>query len=78
VQRLQGLEFIKKVEPLETNIIIFELDEDKITEVDFLEKLQENGISIIGMGQGKLRMVTHLDYTAEMHQHFLGILSNLS
>lgn len=74
---LQQLEFIRKVEPLETNIIIFELDQTKITEQDFLEKLQKNGISIIGMGQGKLRIVTHLDYTAEMHKHFLGILKNL-
>ncbi|MEW2921948.1 GntG family PLP-dependent aldolase [Muricauda sp. ANG21] len=74
---LSTLDFIKKVEPIETNIIIFELDESKITSADFLAKLTENHISIIGMGQGKLRIVTHLDYTDEMHQHFLKILKTI-
>lgn len=74
---LSTLDFIKKVEPIETNIIIFELDESKLTSVDFLTKLTENQISIIGMGQGKLRIVTHLDYTDEMHQHFLKILKTI-
>ncbi|MEM7486650.1 MAG: GntG family PLP-dependent aldolase [Bacteroidota bacterium] len=74
---LSKLEFIKKVEPIETNIIIFELDESKMASTTFLSKLEENHISIIGMGQGKLRIVTHLDYTAEMHDHFLEILQKI-
>ncbi|MFC4220400.1 threonine aldolase family protein [Flagellimonas marina] len=74
---LSTLDFIKKVEPIETNIIIFELDESKITSADFLAKLTEKQISIIGMGQGKLRIVTHLDYTDNMHQHFLKILQTI-
>jgi len=71
---LEQLAFIKKVEPIETNIIIFELDQTKLSEQDFLQKLEENGVSIIGMGQGKLRMVTHLGYSDEMHGQFLEIL----
>ncbi len=74
---LSSLDFIKKVEPIQTNIIIFELDESKMTSVDFLAKLTENQISIIGMGQGKLRIVTHLDYTDTMHQHFLKVLKTI-
>lgn len=74
---LEALEFIKKVEPIETNIIIFELDETKMSAENFLGKLEENHISIIGMGQGKLRIVTHLDYTKEMHEHFLKVLKTL-
>ena len=74
---LSTLDFIKKVEPIETNIIIFELDESKMTSADFLAKLAENQISIIGMGQGKLRIVTHLDYTDAMHQHFLKVLKSI-
>nr|WP_299067721.1 GntG family PLP-dependent aldolase [uncultured Allomuricauda sp.] len=74
---LSGLDFIKKVEPIETNIIIFELDESKISSELFLSKLEEKDISIIGMGQGKLRIVTHLDYTEEMHLHFLKILKTI-
>ena len=74
---LTGLDFIKKVEPIETNIIIFELDESQISESQFLAKLSEKEISIIGMGQGKLRMVTHLDYTDEMHALLLKALQEL-
>ncbi|UII79758.1 low specificity L-threonine aldolase [Flagellimonas sp. CMM7] len=74
---LEAMECIKKVEPIETNIIIFELDETKISAETFLGKLEENHISIIGMGQGKLRIVTHLDYTQEMHAHFLKVLKTL-
>lgn len=74
---LEALEFIKKVEPIETNIIIFELDETKMSAETFLGKLEENHISIIGMGQGKLRIVTHLDYTKEMHAHFLKTIESI-
>ncbi|WP_350286021.1 GntG family PLP-dependent aldolase [uncultured Croceitalea sp.] len=74
---LKSLDFIKKVEPLDTNIIIFELDEALITTEDFMKRLTEKNIQIIGMGQGKLRMVTHLDYTDEMHQITLQLLKAL-
>ena len=74
---LSKLGFIKKVEPIETNIIIFELDESQMPSPNFLKKLEENQISIIGMGQGKLRIVTHLDYTDAMHDHFLTILKKI-
>ena len=76
-QILENLHFIKKVEPIETNIIIFEIDGKVMTELDFVNKLAEKGISIIGMGQGKLRIVTHMDYTDVMHESFLTILKNL-
>ncbi|WP_136465317.1 threonine aldolase family protein [Flagellimonas onchidii] len=75
---LKGMRCIQKVEPIETNIIIFKLDESKISSENFLAKLKENNISIIGMGQGKLRIVTHLDYTQEMHSYFLEVLRELS
>lgn len=65
---LESLPFIKKVEPLETNIIIFEIDENYLSAEDFITKLQNKEIYIIGMGQGKLRMVTHMDYTDDMHE----------
>ena len=74
---LEKLACIKKVEPIETNIIIFEIVEQIMTETVFLEKLHAQGISIIGMGQGKLRIVTHMDYTDEMHEKVLTILEHL-
>jgi threonine aldolase len=74
---LQGLPYIKKVEPIETNIIIFEIDESRFSGEQFVQKLGENNIHIIGMGQGKLRIVTHMDYTSAMHESFLSILRRL-
>ncbi|MEO9892888.1 GntG family PLP-dependent aldolase [Aurantibacter sp.] len=74
---LANLTFVKKVEPIETNIVIFEVDHEIISEAAFLDKLNRLNINIIGMGQGKLRMVTHLDYTQKMHEKFLNILTNM-
>ena len=74
---LKSLSYIKKVEPIETNIIIFEIDQHKMSGNDFVEKLKENNIHIIGMGQGKLRMVTHMDYSNAMHETLLGILKKM-
>jgi threonine aldolase len=78
-EELTKLSIIKKVEPIETNIIIFELNKD-ISEKAFVQKLADKNIHIISMGGGKLRMVTHLDYTDIMHEKLLSFLieSNLS
>lgn len=73
---LLGIPFIKTVEPIETNIIIFELNEN-IDEKQFVQKLANDNIHIIGMGGGKLRIVTHLDYTNAMHERLITILSEL-
>lgn len=75
---LQSLSFIKKVEPLETNILIFEIDNAQLSEEVFLNKLVALDIKIIGMGQGKLRIVTHLDYSDAMHEKLLTSLKSLS
>lgn len=71
---LSQLNQIKKVEPIETNIVIFELNDD-IDETQFLNRLKDKNIHIIGMGSNKLRMVTHLDYTDQMHKKLLNLLS---
>lgn len=73
---LKTLPFIQSVEPVETNIIIFELQKG-ISESAFVQKLDDNGIKIISMGSGKLRIVTHLDYTNVMHDKFLSVLRKL-
>lgn len=73
---LKKMASVKKVEPVETNIIIFEL-KDHIDETEFLNKLSEKHIHIIGMGSRKLRMVTHLDYTDDMHMKLLLALQEL-
>ena len=75
-QTLAKLSIIKNVEPIETNIIIFELNKN-VDEAQFIQKLKDKNIHIIGMGTNKLRMVTHLDYTDVMHDKFIGILKGM-
>ena len=73
---LKKLSIVKKVEPVETNIIVFQLNTD-VNEMDFLNKLEQRNIKIISMGGKKLRMVTHLDYTDEMHEIFLKTIKTI-
>ena len=65
---LQKLLWIEKVEPVETNILIFTI-KSNLNEKETIEKLKQKGIHISSMGQGKLRMVTHLDYKEVMHEY---------
>ena len=64
-EALDNSKFIQKVEPIETNIVIFYVN-DNVSETDFVSALEAKGILIISMGNGKLRMVTHLDFTDQM------------
>lgn len=73
---LSTLSVVKQVETIETNIVIFELNPDA-NEDQFVQKLKDNNILIIGMGGGKLRMVTHLDYTNDMHEVLLHTLKKI-
>ena len=73
---LESCSFIKKVEPIETNIVIF-YTEDTIDENDFVTKMAQKNIHFISMGDGKLRMVTHLDFTEEMLEKLIIELKSL-
>jgi threonine aldolase len=74
-QHLESLDYVKSVEPVESNIVIFYLD-DTIEEMDFMDYLTDNDIRVSQMGEGKWRIVTHLDYTKDMHEFTLDVLSN--
>ena len=73
---LREQEYIREVEPVETNIVIFYL-KDASREPEFLAQLAKNNVKISNMGQGKLRIVTHLDYTQNMHKTFLKTLKGI-
>jgi len=73
---LQNCELIKNVEPIETNIVIFNVI-DSINEQDFISRLNDAGIALISMGQGKLRMVTHLDFTEDMLESVVHTIENI-
>ncbi|MAM27536.1 MAG: threonine aldolase [Flavobacteriaceae bacterium] len=65
-ETLKNCSYVSKVEPTETNIVIFYLSEE-ISEETFMAEMEAKNIRLSNMGQGKLRMVTHLDYTDTMH-----------
>ena len=64
-QALEECSFVRRVEPVETNILIFNLEEG-MDESRFLKAMAEKNILMISLGPGKLRMVTHLDFTDDM------------
>ena len=57
--------FVKMVLPVETNIIIFELNHT-ITASTLVEKLKENDILGYAISPNRVRLVVHLDITEEM------------
>jgi threonine aldolase len=57
--------FVNEVLPVETNIVIVRLEEDRPLE-GFLAELKEKGILAVPFGHQTLRMVTHLDITDQM------------
>jgi threonine aldolase len=76
-QVLEQLPWIEKVAPVETNILIFEVKKT-LEEKMVIEKIKDKGILISSMGQGKLRIVTHLDYRQVMHEYVLEAFEKLS
>src|SRR5690606_13167927 len=73
---LKKLPWISKVEPVETNILIFSV-QPKIDEMSVIDSFRNKGIHISSMGHGKLRMVTHLDYREVMHSYVIETLQRM-
>jgi threonine aldolase len=73
---LEKSEWVWKVEPIETNIIIFNLHKH-LDEQVFLKNLEKEQIKLISMGEGKLRIVTHLDFTDAMLEKVVDVLGRM-
>ncbi len=56
--------WVKQVLPVETNIIIFEL-QDEVNSLALEQQLAQQGIRVAGFGKQTIRMVTHLDIDEE-------------
>ena len=70
---LESVSYVTKLETIETNIVIFYVDE-KIGVANFIQKMKDKNILLTPMGEGRIRIVTHLDYTKEMHEILLAAL----
>jgi threonine aldolase len=73
---LEQKDWVASVEPVETNILIFSLA-PQVSESQLIDKLKQKNILISSMGQGKLRIVTHLDYREVMHTYVIETLEKL-
>lgn len=74
---LEKSSFVKEVVPIETNIVIFTI-KNKELETRFLSFMKDQNVKLSDMGGGKIRMVTHLDYTLDQHNQLLSLLSSSS
>ena len=72
---LESVSYVTKLETIETNIVIFYVDE-KIGASNFIQKMKDKNILLTPMGEGRIRIVTHLDYTKEMHEILLATLKS--
>lgn len=68
--------FVKMVLPVETNIIIFELD-DYLTAPAMVQKLKDNDILSYAISPQRVRLVLHLDITPEMTNRTIAVIEKI-
>lgn len=69
-------DFIGKIMPVETNILIFEVIES-YTPAAFCERLKKDNIFCLAISPTQVRMVTHLDVTKEMLNKIMTVIEAL-
>ena len=72
-RELEACSFVNEVMPIDTNILIFSVDDVD----DILAKLKENGILGVAFGANQIRFVTHLDFTGDMLEQTVKILREM-
>lgn len=73
---LSTLPFIQEVKPVKTNIVVFYVKEP-LTAESLIKELGRQGVRATTIGPGAVRFVTHLDFTEEMCDHLLELLTRL-
>ena len=68
--------YTASIAPVQTNIVVFDLAEPALDSA-FIAGLTDKGVLAIKLGQGKLRMVTHLDVSVEAIEQVCDILSGI-
>lgn len=69
-------DFVGKIMPVETNIIIFEVT-GNYTAPAFCEMLSQHDVLCLPISASQVRMVTHLDITAEMVVKLINVIETL-
>lgn len=73
---LQQKDFVGEIFPVETNILIFEV-KGKYKAAQLAEEFKRRNILVIAISKTQVRMVTHLDVTAEMIDKTIQIINQL-
>lgn len=73
---LQKKAFVAKVMPVETNMVIFETI-SSVPAAAIAEKLKQQSVLCIAIAPNMIRMVTHLDVTAEMIERLQELLERM-
>ncbi len=76
-ETLQLVDYVESILPVETNIVIFKLN-DKYVDAAFIDALAAQNIRASAFGPQMIRFVTHLDVTEDMLSHTLQVLKSLS
>ena len=76
VTALLKKEFVGKMMPVETNIIIFEV-KDSYSPTSFAEELKKSGILVMPISPTQVRIVLHLDINEEMVQKVVRLIDDL-
>jgi threonine aldolase len=74
---LLSLPYVKSCMPVETNILIFTL-EDRISGDSFVKQCAEKGLWCTAFAKQNIRFVTHLDFTDEMLNETEKILQSIN
>jgi threonine aldolase len=69
-------DFVGKVLPVETNILIFEIVGERFTAASFCQELAKHDILAIPISPTQVRMVTHLDIDNEMIKNLVNLLNS--
>jgi threonine aldolase len=70
-------DFVGKIMPVETNIVIFEVIGSSYTAKTLCEKLAKYEILCLSISPTQVRMVTHLDFTKEMLKYLIEVIEAL-
>jgi threonine aldolase len=73
---LEKKDFVKSIKPVETNIVIFEVDQELCTK-SIAQQLKEKDILAIPISSSQIRFVTHLDITPAMVRQVVEVIEQM-
>lgn len=77
-EALRPLPYVAEILEPETNLVIFRLDESRLTVADCLARLEAQGIKASGFGGSWVRFVTHLDVDDSLLARVVAALPGLA